>query len=82
VRGGANYTPKPITWVFLDAGYTVRWRRGDPVAYVFEGEQMHHHSDAGAVDTIPVPSVGWTDMAEVRHVGRRWLRHPRSKRGA
>ena len=30
---------RPVAWVYLDAGYTMRWRRGDPVAVVFEGRQ-------------------------------------------
>lgn len=81
VHGGENHTPKLVAWVVLDAGYKVRWRRGDAVVYVFEGEQMHQHSDIGVVDTIPVPSVGWTDVAEVRHVAGCWLRHQRPKRG-
>lgn len=76
----ANYTPKPIAWVYLDAGYTLRWRRGDPVASVFEGEQMHRHTDAGAHDTIAVPAAGWTDLAEARQVACRWLSQQRPGR--
>lgn len=62
-------------WVFLEAGYTVRWRRGDPAAVVLSGLQMGNHGTAGAVDTISVSPSGWTDVAEIRQLGQRWLRH-------
>lgn len=67
---------RPVSWVCLDAGYTVRWRRGDPVAVVFEGRQMgSSDSTAGAIDTIPVPLAGWLDLAEARRVAERWIKH-------
>jgi len=68
--------------VFLDAGYTVRWRRGDPVAQVLEGRQLDNHGTAGMLGTIPVPTSGWADLAEVRQVGQRWLRQHRTQRPA
>lgn len=64
-------------WVHLDAGYTIRWRRGDPVACVFRGEQMDNHGKAGVLDTIGVPPAGWADLNEIRHVGHRWLQRRR-----
>lgn len=69
-------------WVFLEAGYTIRWRRGEPVAFVLSGQQTENHGTAGAVDTIPVPPSGWTDLAEIRQLGERWLRRWRTQRGA
>lgn len=30
---------QPVMWVYLTDGYTVRWRRGDDVAYVFADRQ-------------------------------------------
>lgn len=65
-------------WVYLESGYTIRWRRGDPVAYVFRGQQMDNHGKAGALETIAVPPAGWTDLAEIRHVGLRWLQRRRA----
>ncbi|MGH3912520.1 MAG: hypothetical protein ACRDTC_03785 [Pseudonocardiaceae bacterium] len=69
-------TPKAalVGWVFLNAGYTIRWRRGEPVAHIFDGRQMFTHGTAGVLDTIPVPTSGWTDLAEIRLAGQRWLR--------
>ncbi len=62
-------------WVYLAAGYTLRWRRGDAVAYVFAGREAGDSDRvAGAIDTIPVSQTGWTDAAEVRAVAARWLR--------
>lgn len=67
---------RPVAWVCLDAGYTMRWRRGDPVAVVFEGRQLgSSDSTAGAIETIPVPVAGWLDLAEARRVAERWIKH-------
>lgn len=72
----ARAIPKaaPIGWVSLDVGYTIRWRRGEPVAYVLDGRQMVNQGTADVLGTIPVPTSGWTDLAEVRLTGQRWLR--------
>lgn len=72
--GGPVPKNPPVGWVLLDAGYTIRWRRGDPVAVIFGGDQRDQHGMAGALDRIPVPPSGWTDLAEVRERGRQWLR--------
>ncbi len=76
---GTGATPRfALTgWVFLDAGYTIRWQRGDPVAFVFRGQQMDNHGKAGVLTTIAVPAMGWTDLAEIRHVGQRWFQRRR-----
>lgn len=75
--GGATPRQAPVGWVFLEAGYTIRWRRGDPVAVVFAGEQLDNHGTAGVLDRIPVSPSGWVDVAEVRHLGQRWVRQRR-----
>ncbi|MPZ67491.1 MAG: hypothetical protein GEU83_19020 [Pseudonocardiaceae bacterium] len=75
-------TAKPVGWVFLDVGYTIRWRRGDPVAHALRGNQMDNHGMAGVVDTISVLPSGWTDLAQIRQVGQRWVRQQRERRGA
>ena len=66
------------------SGYTIRWKRGDQVAYVFAGRQMEAYPDAPlvvpALTTIPVSSSGWTDFAQIRVVGEQWLR-TRAARG-
>jgi hypothetical protein len=68
----------PVGWVFLDRhrhdGYTIRWRRGDAVAYVLSGKKLGDHGMIDVLDTIPVAPTGWTDLAEVRLLGQRWLR--------
>ncbi len=68
---GTGATPRfALTgWVFLDAGYTIRWQRGDPVAFVFRGQQMDNQGKAGVLTTIAVPPSGWTDLGEIRQVG-------------
>lgn len=40
-------------------------------------DRFRHGDDttaAGALDTIPVTPTGWTDLAEIRLLGQRWLR--------
>jgi hypothetical protein len=75
---GAAPKPSPVGWVFLDRhrkdGLTVRWRRGDPVAYVLDGQRIGDHGMADIVGTIPVVPAGWTDLAEIQLVGQRWVR--------
>jgi len=77
-RGGAARTTAPVGWVFLDRhrhdGYTVRWRRGDVVAHILGGQQVGNHGMAEVLDTISVSPSGWTDLAEIRLLGQRWLR--------
>lgn len=66
-------------WVYLrggvsnPAGYTIRWRRGDPVAYVLAGKQLSSHAITGVVATVEVPPHGWVDVAHIRAHGQRWL---------
>jgi hypothetical protein len=77
-KGGTVHTTAPVGWVFLDRhrhdGYIIRWRRGDPVAYVLVGKKLGDHGMADVLDTIPVLPDGWTDLAEVRLLGQRWVR--------
>ncbi|MGH3933117.1 MAG: hypothetical protein ACRDTF_24440 [Pseudonocardiaceae bacterium] len=69
-----------VGWAFLDAGYTIRWRRGDPVAYVLAGRQFDNHGTVDVLDTIPVATSGWTDLAEIRLAGQRWLSQQRTRK--
>jgi hypothetical protein len=80
--GGAAQKTAPVGWVHVGDGYTVRWRRGDPVAYVLDGERTGDHGMAGVLDTISVSPAGWTDLAEIRQVGQRWRRQHRSRTSA
>jgi hypothetical protein len=77
-NGGFTPSTAPIGWVFLDRrradGLTIRWRRGEPVAYVLDGQRLGDHSRTGVLDTIPVVPTGWTDLAEIRQLGQRWVR--------
>lgn len=77
-RGGAS----PTGWVYLrSANCTIRWKRGDKVAYIFEGKQTGANSDEGVtvLATIPVSSTGWTDLAEVKLAGENWVKAKRRR---
>jgi hypothetical protein len=68
-----------VGWVFLDhpryEGITIRWRRGEPVAYVLHGHRIGDNATTTEVlETIPVAPTGSTDLAEIRQLGQRWLR--------
>lgn len=80
-RGGFTASTAPTGWVFIDQhrhyGYTIRWRRGDTVAYVLRGKRLGDHGMADALGTIPVLPQGWTDAAEIRAVGKRWAQEGR-----
>jgi hypothetical protein len=75
--GGAMPKTAPVSWVFLDRhrhdGYTIRCRRGDAVTYMLSGKKLGDHGMIDLLDTIPVAPTGWTDLAEVRLLGQRWL---------
>jgi hypothetical protein len=81
-RGGAAPKAAPVGWVQLEGRYTIRWRRGDPVAYVLGAGQLGDHGMAGVLDTIPVSPLGWTDLAQVRLLGQRWLHRQRTQQSA
>ncbi len=44
------------------------------MAYVLAGQHLGNHSMAEVLATIPVSQKGWTDLAEIRALGTRWLR--------
>jgi hypothetical protein len=81
-RGGAAPRAAPVGWVYLEGGYTIRWRRGDPAAHVLPGKQMDDHGMAGVLESTPVSPSGWTDLAEIRQVGQRWRGQRRNQRSA
>lgn len=78
-RGGATPSTPLVGWVFFDRyrdeGFTIRWRRGDRLAYVLSGKRVGDHGLADVLGTIAVLPAGWTDLAEIRSLGRRWVRH-------
>jgi len=71
-------TPKsaPVGWVFINqyrpGGITIRWRRGDPVAYILPGNKLGDHTTTHLLGTVPVPPAGWADHTEIRHLAQRW----------
>ena len=76
----------PTGWVYLSSSNcTIRWRRGDNVAYIFDGKQMGTYPDESlkvgieVLATIPVSSQGWTDLAEVTRVGESWVKAKRQR---
>ncbi|MGH3915441.1 MAG: hypothetical protein ACRDTC_18840 [Pseudonocardiaceae bacterium] len=69
-----------LAWVVVRDGsrvFTLRWRRGDQVAYVLVGARIGDYG-LEAVATIAVPSTGWTDLQQVRVRGEAWLIERRS----
>jgi hypothetical protein len=72
----------PTGWVYLhSANCTIRWQRGDKVAYIFKGKQTEASSDEGmeVLAAIPVSSTGWTDLADVRLAGENWVKAKRQR---
>lgn len=74
----------PTAWVYLPSGdCTIRWKRGDKVAYVFPGKQLETYPDerlrVESLATIPVSSQGWGDLAEVRLAGENWVKAKRKR---
>jgi hypothetical protein len=76
-RGGAARKTPPVGWVYLARhrrdGYTIRWRRSDSAASVLAGKRIGDLGMTEVVDIIPVLPAGWTDLAEIRALGERWL---------
>jgi hypothetical protein len=78
-KGGGGVTPRtaPTAWAYFgrgrSPGFTIRWKKGDTVAYVLSGRRDDHGMH-DLLDTIPVLPAGWTDQAEVRQLGERWMR--------
>lgn len=89
-RGGSAPKTLPVGWVFFDPriscdprlpsgyrypeGFTIRWRRGEPVAYVLHGRRIGNHATVdGVLAAIPATSTGWTDLTDIRSLGSRWL---------
>lgn len=82
----------PTGWVYIKSGdITVRWQRGDTVAYIFDGKQLETIPGKApktlAIDTVPVITTGWFDISNIRMVGEKWAtvhskRCPRCGRAA
>jgi len=84
-RGGAAPAFHPTAWVYLPSGdCTIRWQRGDKVAYIFEGRQLETYPDeaprAKVLATIPVSPKGWADFTHVRMTGEAWVKANHRKR--
>ena len=77
-RGGATPKTLPTGWVFfnrhLREGFTIRWKRGDREAYVLKGNTVGSWTMEGVIGRIPVSSVGWVDLKQIRGVGEGWVR--------
>ncbi|MGH3914775.1 MAG: hypothetical protein ACRDTC_15405 [Pseudonocardiaceae bacterium] len=52
------------------------------MAYVLAGRQFDNHGTVDILDTIPVATSGWTDLAEIRLAGQRWLGRQRTRQDA
>jgi len=82
--GGAAPAYRPTAWAYLPSGdCTIRWQRGDTVAYIFQGKQLETYPDEPlkleVFDTIPVLPKGWTDIAHVRRTGENWVKARRKR---
>ncbi len=83
-RSGAMPMNSPTAWAYLPSGdCTIRWQRGDKVAYIFQGKQLDTYPDeplrVEVLDTIPVLPKGWTDLAHVRLLGENWVKARRQR---
>lgn len=83
-RGGITSAYRPTVWVYLPSGAcTIRWQRGDNIAYFFEGKQLETYPDetlrVEVLATVPVSSKGWADIADVRRVGENWVKAKRKR---
>lgn len=83
-RGGAVLANPPTAWVYFRSGHcTIRWQRGDTVAYIFEGEQLKTYPDetmkVEPLATIPVSPQGWTDLAHVKRTTENWVKAKRKR---
>ena len=52
--GAAAPAYRPTAWAYLPSGdCTIRWQRGDNVAYIFQGKQLETYPDQGLrVETL------------------------------
>jgi hypothetical protein len=77
-KGGYTSSTAPTAWLFLDRhraeGFTIRWTRGDRLAYVLNGNRVGDHGMTEVLSAIPVSPEGWTDSADLRALGQRWIR--------
>lgn len=74
----------PTAWVYLPSGdCTIRWQRGDTVAYIFESKQLetylHETPRVEVLARLHVSLQGWTDLAHVRLVGESWVKAKRQR---
>lgn len=77
-QGGATPKTLPTGWVFFNRqrseGFTIRWQRGDPEAYVLKGNTVGSWTMEGLIGRIPVSAKGWVDLAQIRVIGQQWVR--------
>lgn len=83
-RGGAVPAHRPTGWIYLRSrDCTIRWQRGDNMAYIFEGKQMKTYPDeplrANVLTTIPVSSKGWIDLNQIKILGEKWAEAKRRR---
>ncbi|HKR48466.1 MAG TPA: hypothetical protein VJT72_02595 [Pseudonocardiaceae bacterium] len=83
-HGAAAPAYRPTAWAYLASGdCTIRWQRGDKVAYIFEGKQLETYPDeplkVPVLATIPVFPQGWVDQTHVRRVGEAWVKVKRKR---
>ena len=79
-RSAASPSRGLVGWAFIDGdrhhGFTIRWARGEPYAYVLAGKRMHDHATEGpqVLAAIPVVAAGWSEHKQIRELGMRWVR--------
>jgi hypothetical protein len=82
--GAAAPAYRPTAWAYLPSGdCTIRWQRGDRVAYIFEGKQLETYPDeplkVEVLATVRVLPKCWTDIAHVRRTGENWVKAKRKR---
>ncbi len=83
-HGGAVLKPAPVGWVFLDATATTGTLYGGGAVMRWRMCSMATRSAisvVGVLDTVPVSPSGWSDLAEIRALGQRWLRQRTRRTG-
>jgi hypothetical protein len=83
-HGEAAPAYRPTAWAYLPSGgCTIRWQRGDNVAYIFEGKQLETYPDeplkVKILATVRVLPKGWTDIDHVRRIGENWVKVRRKR---
>jgi len=83
--GAAAPAYRPTAWAYLPSGdCTIRWQRGDNVAYIFQGKQLETYLPGSGTESrdpchYPVSPKGWADIPHVQRLGEAWVKAHRQR---